>query len=140
MFRGEGRPGTRQVSSRGAKFEAGADAVGDVGIGHASSESLSGAPAGAVGGDDRLRADLGQSVDGGLDGGFESGTAEVEPSDDGRDGVDTGEAVGVPDDVDDPGVSAAGKDHQAVAGDVEEPIYLKLLRSYLKLLRSWKVL
>jgi hypothetical protein len=35
--------------------------------------------------------------------------------------------VGVPDDVDDPGVSAAGKDHQAVAG--EEPIYLKLLRS-----------
>jgi hypothetical protein len=48
--------------------------------------------------------------------------------------------VGVPDDVDDPGVSAAGKDHQAVAGDVEEPIYLKLLRSYLKLLRSWKVL
>lgn len=43
-------------------------------------------------------------------------------------------------DVDDPGVSAAGKDHQAVAGDVEEPIYLKLLRSYLKLLRSWKVL
>ena len=86
-----------------------------------------------MGGDDRLRADLGQSVDGGLDGGFESGTAEVEPSDDGRDGVDTGEAVGVPDDVDDPGVSAAGKDHQAVAGDVEEPIYLKLLR-------SWKVL
>lgn len=39
-------------------------------------------------GDDRLRADLGQSVDGGLDGGFESGTAEVEPSDDSRDGVE----------------------------------------------------
>jgi hypothetical protein len=123
VFRGEGRPGSRQVRSRGAKFEAGADAVGDVGIGHASSESLGGAPAGAVGGDDRLRADLGQSVDGG----FESGTAEVEPSDDGRDGVDAGEALGVPDDVDDPGVFVADKDHQAVAG--EEPIYLKLLRS-----------
>jgi hypothetical protein len=36
-------------------------------------------------------------------------------------------ALGVPDDVDDPGVFVADKDHQAVAG--EEPIYLKLLRS-----------
>ena len=65
--------------------------------------------------------------------GSKAGPLRWNPPTDGRDGVDAGEAVGVPDDVDDPGVYAAGTDHQAVAGDVEEPIYLKLLR-------SWKVL
>ena len=58
---------------------------------------------------------------------------EVEPSDDGREEVSTPVRRWTYRTMLTIRRVAAGKDHQAVAGDVEEPIYLKLLR-------SWKVL
>lgn len=98
----------------------GPDAVGDVRVGHGLGEGLCRAPSGAVGRDDCLSADLGQSVDGGFDDRLECWTAEVKAADDRGNGVDAGESARLADDIDDPGVAAPRKHHQPVTGDMDD--------------------
>lgn len=88
------------------KVQAGADAGLDVGIGKLAGEQVDGPPAGAVARNDEGRVDGDQFGDGAPDDWLEEATGEMQATDEGVDGVDAGQVLGVAQDVDDASVAA----------------------------------
>ncbi len=70
---------------------------------------MGGVPARAVGGDNYFRRQLGQCLNSRAHDGDEQGTVEVKAAENGVDPFDAGEALGVADDVHDPGMTAPGE-------------------------------
>lgn len=102
------------------EVEASADAVLDERVGQAGGDGVAGVPAGAVGGDDHLRGQFGQRLDGRSDHGGEQGPVEMEATDDRVHTFNAREPLGVADDVDDAGMAAAGQNHEPGAAEVHD--------------------
>lgn len=85
-----------QVRPGPGEFEGGAHAVLDEGVGESAGKSVSGLPAGAVGGHDHLGTEGVERIERVVDDRFEQWTVEVEPADDGVEPVDAGEAARSP--------------------------------------------
>jgi hypothetical protein len=75
-----------------------------------------------VAGHDPLDAQVDEGGDGRLDDRLEDGAGQVEAADEAGDPVAAGHRLGVAEHVDGAGVGAAGHDHQALAGDVDDHV------------------
>jgi hypothetical protein len=75
-----------------------------------------------VAGDDPLDAEGGEGGDGRLDDRLEHGPGQVEAAHEPGDAVAAGQPLGVAEHVDGAGVGAAGHDHQALVGHVDDHV------------------
>src|SRR5690242_481589 len=101
-----------------SEFEARADGVRDERLAEASTQSVLGPPSGAVGRDYDPGGKGAKVVEDSGDEGLEDRSVEMESADDRVEGALLGQAAGVPADVDDPSVAAAGNNKQALVLDV----------------------
>src|SRR4029077_17663996 len=91
-----------------SEFEARTDGVRDERLAKASSHSVLGPPSGAVGRDHDTGGKRAKVVEDSGDEGLEKRSCKMESADDRVEGPLFGQAAGVPADVDDPSVAAAG--------------------------------
>src|SRR5437763_9073312 len=99
------------VLGLGCKVEGGADVALEVGVWQRGHNCVLGPPPGAVAGNDVVRGEGGEVLDGLRDDAFEYSAGEVHAADEGVNVVYSGEAAGVLEHVDGAGVAAARHDY-----------------------------
>jgi DNA-binding GntR family transcriptional regulator len=98
----------------------GSAAAGDPRIGQRGGERVLSAPARAVPRGEQRRREGRELRHGVTDDRLECRAAQVEPADQGVQAGDPGQSAGVANDVDHPGVTATGEDHQAPVAQVDD--------------------
>jgi cation efflux family protein len=113
-------PDDGDTGAAALQLEPGADGAGDERVGETLGEGPLGGPPGAVGGDDHVGRQLLEFGAHPRDQRLEQRPAKVESAHHRIDLADAGQPPGVPGDVDDARVPAAGEHDQALAADVQD--------------------